>query len=99
MKKEGTDMIKGCQKKAVLVRCPKSRIFEEAYLIMRESEEPVDDTDIVSEADRILSECTVKGQKRHRTVHWSDFLFFAAGVVVAGLAFGLLLLFMIIINI
>lgn len=98
MKREGTDMIKGCQKKVVLIRSPKSPIFEEAYLIMRPAEEGFSDSDIVSEADRILSACREKGKKKRKWVSGRELLFFSAGVLLATVALGLLLLLTLIVN-
>ncbi len=91
MKREGVDKIKGCQKKVVLIRSAKSPIFEEAYLIMREHEESYEEADIVREADRILSACRTEGKRKGRSISKREFFFFLAGLLSAGLVFGLML--------
>ena len=57
-------MIKGAQKKMVVVRTRDSRFFEEAYFVMRRDIPPVchDSGDIVAEANRIVRQST----DRHR---------------------------------
>ena len=57
-------MIKGAQKKMVVVRTRESRFFEEAYFVMRKDIPNAvrDSEDIVAEANRIIRQST----DRHR---------------------------------
>ena len=73
-------MIKGARKQMIVVRTGNSRYFDEAYFVLREEvqRENGKNTDILSEANRILEEMTpklspaIKNQNRH----W---LFFGIG--------------------
>ena len=51
-------MIKGAQKRMIVVKTGDSAVFEEAYFVMRSDEmaEGKTDKDMISEADRIISE-------------------------------------------
>ena len=57
-------MIKGAQKKMVVVRTRDSRFFEEAYFVMRKDIPDTlhNDGDIVAEANRIVRQSTDKRQ-------------------------------------
>ena len=59
-------MIKGAQKKIVVVRTRESRFFEEAYFVMRKDIPPVcrDNSDIVAEANRIVRQSTDKHRRQ-----------------------------------
>ena len=48
-------MIKGCEKRVIQIKSPKSDIFEEAYLILKDCEKEAPTCDIVREAERLLS--------------------------------------------
>ena len=48
-------MIRGAQKKMIVIRTHDSRVFEEAYFVMRrDTDIPAGDSDMLSEADRII---------------------------------------------
>lgn len=52
---QGAAMIRGAQKRMIVIRTHDSRVFEEAYFVMRrDSEMAVTDSDMLSEADRII---------------------------------------------
>ncbi len=53
-------MIKGARKQMIVVRTGNSRYFDEAYFVLREDaqKERKKSTDILKEANRILSEIT-----------------------------------------
>ena len=85
-------MIKGAQKKMVVVRTRDSRLFEEAYFVMRHdtpSEHKKDD-DIVAEANRIIRQNTDHGRSRvidtacKRSVLVSRGISFVAGCLAGG---------------
>lgn len=56
-------MLKGAQKRMVVVKTQDSRIFEEAYFVMR-TDTPASDTDMVGEANRIIEACCEKRRER-----------------------------------
>ncbi len=88
-------MIKGCQKKVIQIKGPKSEIFEEAYFILRDTEEEPDECDIVREAERLLEACREKEKPRRRLRFSTDeIIFFLAGIFLSCLFWGLLRLFM-----
>lgn len=82
-------MIKGCEKRVIQIKSPKSDIFEEAYLILKDTETEVPTCDIVREAERLLSE-SESGAKRRWAFGWGEISFFLAGVFLAALFFGVL---------
>ncbi len=48
-------MIRGAQKKMIVIRTHDSRFFEEAYFVMRrDSEAATESSDMLAEADRII---------------------------------------------
>lgn len=52
-------MIRGAQKKMIVIRTHDSRVFEEAYFVMRRDSETVtESTDMLAEADRIIRRST-----------------------------------------
>ena len=52
-------MIRGAQKKMIVVRTHDSRVFEEAYFVVRpDREPPPDEGDMLSEANRIIHKST-----------------------------------------
>ena len=82
-------MIKGCEKRVIQIKSPKSDIFEEAYLILKDCEKEVPTCDIVREAERLLSESEA-GARRRLAFGWGEISFFLAGVFLAALFFGVL---------
>ncbi len=88
-------MIKGCQKRVIQIKSPKSEIFEEAYFILKDTEkdEPAE-FDIVREAERLLAESEQQGKRRRFSFGWDEVLFFGAGIFLAAIFFGVLLLFL-----
>lgn len=56
-------MIKGAQKRMVVVKTADSRLFEEAYFVMRADASPSGE-DMVCEANKIIENCGGKGRER-----------------------------------
>lgn len=56
-------MVRGTQRKVIVVKDTKSGIFDEAYFIVKNSADSAHLTtsDMVSEADRIISSCAAGG--------------------------------------
>ena len=59
-------MIKGAQKRMIVVKTTESKIFEEAYFVLRREAEGVSQGDMVGEANRIIEECGGKKPKKSR---------------------------------
>ena len=83
-------MIKGAKKQMIVVRTVGSRVFDEAYFVLRRQwkEESGDSEDMLREANRILAEGnepTHPTARSHR--RW---LFFGIGIL-CGLTLGFLL--------
>lgn len=57
-------MIRGAQKKMIVIRTHDSRVFEEAYFVMRrDTEASVGDSDMLTEADRIIRRHTAGAER------------------------------------
>lgn len=98
-------MIRGAQKKMIVIRTHDSRVFEEAYFVMRkETESAVEDGDMLTEADRIIRRSTAgmtatafprqeqresAGERRRQRVR--SVLWFFVGALAGGGGMGLLL--------
>ena len=52
-------MLRGCQKKIVFLKNTGSKIFDEAYFVISDKtlNDEICDTDMISEANRIIEEC------------------------------------------
>ena len=59
-------MIKGCQKKIVFLKNTGSKLFDEAYFIIRDSInlDGISDGDMIDEANRIIDECIGENEKK-----------------------------------
>ena len=66
-------MLKGAQKRMVVVKTQDSRIFEEAYFVMR-TDTPASNTDMVGEANRIIEACCEKRRERVQKMNLSVLL-------------------------
>lgn len=89
-------MIRGAQKKMIVVRTHNSRMFEEAYFVMRQNADTPDGgNDILREANRILEgnlsgcgqERRAKARRRQRL---ERLLLFLSGLICGGGGIGLL---------
>ncbi len=60
-------MLKGAQKRMIVVKTADSRIFEEAYFVMR-GESTSSNSDMVGEANRIIESCTGKGREMRQSL-------------------------------
>lgn len=57
-------MIKGAQKKMIVVKTTDSKLFEEAYFVLRREAENDTCCDMVAEANRIIENCDGKKSRR-----------------------------------
>lgn len=88
-------MIKGCTKRVIVVKDVRSDIFEEAYFILRPSQQSnapeKSSNDILTEANRIVSTCECDAprgtvgisRKKQTKFKVRDFLFFTCGFAFA----------------
>ena len=92
-------MLRGAQKNMIVVRTKDSRLFEEAYFVMRRNAEAIsaDQTDMLWEANRILETAASKervslttGEKRGLTDKLQGMLWFGIGLLSGGGLVGLL---------
>ena len=60
-------MIKGAQKKMIVIKTDDSTVFEEAYFVVRHSSTATRG-DMIAEAERIIDESGEKGAKRRKPV-------------------------------
>ena len=81
VKREGMTL-KGCQKKILQIKNPKSEWFEEAYFILKPSAKDVVEDDIVREAERVLKETSTGSKEKRRMFSWEDGLVFLLGITV-----------------
>ncbi len=56
-------MIKGAQKRIVVVKNTDSRLFSEAHFILKDGLQKPSDKDVISEAKRIIAECVSENEK------------------------------------
>lgn len=86
-------MIKGCQRRVVMIKNPKNPLFEEAYFIIREeyAADEIDHDDIVGEAERLISEYAQKKErKKKRKLSVAELLFFASGTLISGIVYAVI---------
>lgn len=79
-------MIRGAQKKMIVVKTAESEVFEEAYFVLRR-ESLAEEADMVREASRIIESHGVKKRRRDGVKPVSLILgavFFLAGVLCGG---------------
>ena len=90
---EEYDMIKGAQKRMIVLKTGNSRYFDEAYFVLRREieAETEPDTAILAEADRILREQTHHtSQPRKRRVR--AWCFFLCGILLGAITAALVCL-------
>lgn len=91
-------MIKGCEKKLILVPCGEASPFETAYFILRKDSEDIcgGGDNILKEADRIIAERSYSRKKKRRFFAFRKgltiFFCFATGFVF-GIAAAFIALF------
>lgn len=87
-------MLRGSQKRMIVVRTRDSRLFEEAYFVMRRGTEGdgEEQPDMLWEANRILENTATAEENPPKTAArgFRRLLWFAAGALSGGSAVGLL---------
>lgn len=74
-------MIKGAQKQMIVVKTADSKVFEEAYFVLRR-ERRAQGSDIVSEANRIIDSCAP--EKKRGTPRLRSYLYLGAAFLSGG---------------
>lgn len=74
-------MLKGAQKRMIVVKTSDSKLFEEAYFVLRH-ESRGEETDMVAEANRIIEECG--GRKGKHKKYGPKELICAAALFLGG---------------
>ena len=76
-------MIKGAQKQMIVVRTANSHYFDEAYFVLRREIDPRQSrqSDMLTEANRILAEHTREGDTRKRKRLPRGGVFFLLGIL------------------
>ena len=83
-------MLKGAQKKVIIVKDTKSGIFDEAYFIVKNSADHTNLTkrDMVSEAERIISGSVINdGEQTKKSENFLRPLWFFIGMLCSSLIF------------
>ena len=89
-------LLKGCQKRIICLQSADSRLFREAFFVMREGCTGEREEDILAEANRILDENLLRRtprSKRLRRLLPALVLAFLAGALATGCAWLLTLIF------
>ena len=82
-------MLKGAQKRMIVVKTADSRIFEEAYFVVKTNYD-CEELDMVAEAERIVESAMPKGKRKKGADGGKrNFLFGTVGMIV-GAAVGVL---------
>ncbi len=79
-------MLKGAQKKMIVVKTAESNVFEEAYFVVRRDAEN-SHMDMLAEANKIIENCTGGRRKKEKTKlmpKFRDWVFFAGGAGFGG---------------
>ncbi len=94
-------MIRGAQKRMIVLRTRDSRVFEEAYFVMRREAEGdgASEQDMIREANRILERSLPRDQftsappsQTNSKTRWGGFFWFAVGLLCGGGSTGILCL-------
>jgi hypothetical protein len=78
-------MIKGAQKRMIVVKTGDSRVFEEAYFVLRR-ESRADRLDMLAEANKIIENCG--GVRKRGNSHQRTALLYAICGLISGMILG-----------
>lgn len=78
-------MIKGAQKQMIVIRTGSSKYFDEAYFVLKNGKRPrrEEQTDLLTEANRILKECE-HVKKSPKKLLQKPLFCFASGLLCGG---------------
>ena len=77
-------LLKGCYKRMICLHSTSSRLFGEAFFVLREDAPDMREQDMLAEANRILEESLLPGRRRKRRL-LSALLPFLYGALAASL--------------
>lgn len=78
-------MLKGYQKRVVILKNTGSKMFEEAQFVLKEDYSRASDFDIVSEATRLINDTAIRVEKPPRRKKVSEILPFSLGILLGAL--------------
>ena len=88
-------MVKGAQRRLVVLRTTGSALYEQAYFVLRDDRtEHDDEPSLIAEANRILKESFLPKQEKPRHPRRHAALWLLAGVLLGAAATSLLWLFL-----
>lgn len=79
-------MIKGAQKKMIVVKTEESSIFEEAYFVVRRQAEKTH-MDMLEEANKIIEDCRCEKSRKEKGrgfIRLRDIFMLCCGAVIGG---------------
>ena len=85
--------LKGSEKRIVCMKSAGSRLFCEAFFVLREDARPMGEADMLAEANRILDENLLTPPRRAARARLFYALFFLCGAALSALGFLLAALF------
>jgi hypothetical protein len=94
-RRKALGMIRGAQKQMIVVKTADSKVFEEAYFVLRR-DRSCDGSDILSEAGRIIEACGEGTKKKSNFELKSYILYFGSfvcGGALGGILVGLIMFF------
>ena len=78
-------MEKTSTRQTLVIRTEKSAVFEEAHFLFRDKYAGTRESEIVTEANRILALCEMKGKERKKEKRRRSSLFYFASGLLCGL--------------
>ncbi|MBQ2766667.1 MAG: hypothetical protein IJF49_01150 [Clostridia bacterium] len=90
-------MVKGCQRRIILLRGTGSGMFEEAYFILKPEKAHLPEQMMIAEANRIVEQNLLRGGRRERSTPQKPsgkLLAFLLGLMSGSACLGLLWLFL-----
>ncbi len=79
--------LKGSEKRIVCMKSAGSRLFCEAFFVLREDAHPMGEADMLAEANRILDENLLKTPRARASARLFYALAFLAGAALSALGF------------
>ena len=89
-------LLKGCHKRMICIKSADSRLFAEAFFVLRDEQAVTDERSLLDEANRILEESVVTARRRRPAAGRQRLRLlwpFLGGMVGAGLLWLVFLLF------
>ena len=81
-------MLKGYQRKLVMIRTGRSKIFESAFFILRSGSVSLPQDEMVNEAKRLIEECNLPRKRAKKLSFKHVLLSFFLGLLLGAVALG-----------